>query len=1228
MSKDSKIEFQNSEERLIMDSILDSIWSIDTNYKLKTFNDFFKKRNLKSTGFKAKKGALIKNINPEHFETYWKPKYDKVFLGESMVFEYLSPDKKYFEIKLYPNFKDDQIIGLTAIGIDLTELKYAQNLLQKSEERFRLFTTFGYEGIAIHQDGKIIDVNKRFTKMLNYSLDELKEMSLKDLVHPDDFKIARDNIDNDFTEPYELRLIRKGGEIFYANVKGSRIIYKGAKARVASFYDISNIKNAELALVETYNIVSTSPLVIFHWVNDSSWKTTFVTENVHELLGYRANDFLSGKVSYKDIIHPEDFDRVTEEMLSYSKSKMDEVFMQEYRVIIKDGTIKWIRDFPSVRRDNNNNITHFNGVIHNITKQKKTKENLISSERFLMQTQKVANIGTYSYDINKLTWESSEIHDSIFGINKSYIKDHDGWFNLIHPEDRKKVGEYFENKELLSQAYYEKEYRIIRIDNQEVRWVRDRGEVVKGNDDVPIKVIGTIQDITPQKEAEFILRESEKKYSQLLGNIPNVSWSTNANGHTSFISNNVKQVYGFASQEIYDAGTDLWFKRIHLEDVDKVSTAFKNFCEGKTKSYNVEYRIKHKNGHWIWLQDQANVREEIDGIMQVYGAFLDITNKKEIEIALEESEIKFKAIVRDQTEMIVRWKPGGIRTFVNQAYCKIFKVKPEEVLGTSFFSVVPKKDLLPLKNRLNSITPDNPISTATELIQLSDGSFGWQEWTDRGFFDKKGKIIDYQSIGRDVNERKEANDKIKRSEKNYRSIFNNVNDAIAIHEINSTSFLDVNARFGEITGYTVEELKRFTVEDISVNEPPYTIGNLIKSMKKTAAGEPQTFEWITKNKDKSRTHVEVSLRKITLEGIPRIAAIVRDITERKKAELVLQNAFAEVSKLKKQLERENIYLKEEISLSFNYEDMVYASVEISDVLTLVEQVSITNATVLILGETGTGKELIARAIHNTSDRKDSSFIRINCAAIPSELIESELFGHIKGSFTGAIKDRIGKFELANGGTLFLDEIGEMPLQLQPKLLRAIQEGEIEPVGSSEIRKLDVRIVAATNKDLKEEAENKRFREDLYFRLNVFPITIPPLRERVEDIPVLIDHFVNKYCKKYGKNIKYISDVTLQQMKSYAWPGNVRELENLVERACIISNEEILEFREFESSVENVPIKQMSSTLDDVQRNHIIKILNQTQWKIDGKEGAAIILDVKPSTLRDRMKKLGIKRSTP
>lgn len=344
-----------------------------------------------------------------------------------------------------------------------------------------------------------------------------------------------------------------------------------------------------------------------------------------------------------------------------------------------------------------------------------------------------------------------------------------------------------------------------------------------------------------------------------------------------------------------------------------------------------------------------------------------------------------------------------------------------------------------------------------------------------------------------------------------------------------------------------------------------------------------------------------------------------------KANEKLQTVNVELKALKKGLEQENSYLREEIELVFNYEEMVYGSKSFSQVLTDLESVAATNATVLLLGESGTGKELLARAVHNISARKNKPLIKVNCAAIPRELIESELFGHKKGAFTGAINDKLGKFQLADGGTLFLDEIGELPMEMQPKLLRAIQESEIEQVGGTKTQKVDIRIIAATNRDLEKAIKEKNFREDLYFRINVFPINIPPLRERIEDIPILIEHFVNKYTKLYNKKIKYISDATKRNLQAYPWPGNVRELENLVERAVILSNDEKLVIPNFKSSLKESLISSTVLSLDDVQRIHIKKVLKECNWKIDGEQGAAELLQIKPSTLRDRMKKLGLEK---
>lgn len=349
---------------------------------------------------------------------------------------------------------------------------------------------------------------------------------------------------------------------------------------------------------------------------------------------------------------------------------------------------------------------------------------------------------------------------------------------------------------------------------------------------------------------------------------------------------------------------------------------------------------------------------------------------------------------------------------------------------------------------------------------------------------------------------------------------------------------------------------------------------------------------------------------------------IQDITARKQSELNLTGALSEIRLLKEQLEAEKAYLQEEIKSAYNHENIVGTSNEIDYVFYKVEQIAASDTTVLVLGETGTGKELVARAIHGLSLRKDRALVKINCATLPSNLIENELFGHEKGAYTGAHSTQLGRFEVANGATLFLDEIGELPLELQPKLLRVIEGGEFERLGGSRTIKVDVRVIAATNRDLEEEVRKGRFREDLWYRLNVFPITVPPLRERKSDIPLLVDFFVDRISRRLGKSIESIPKAVMDALRDYHWPGNVRELENVIERAVIDSSGPKLRLvDELTRTRKDLPAAQ--KTLDEVERDYIVRVLEQTHWKVSGKNGAAEILGLDRSTLRARMRKLGI-----
>jgi len=356
-----------------------------------------------------------------------------------------------------------------------------------------------------------------------------------------------------------------------------------------------------------------------------------------------------------------------------------------------------------------------------------------------------------------------------------------------------------------------------------------------------------------------------------------------------------------------------------------------------------------------------------------------------------------------------------------------------------------------------------------------------------------------------------------------------------------------------------------------------------------------------------------------------------DVTEQRQSRAALEKAFEEIHTLKEQLYQENVALRQEIDETSMFEEIVGKSEVLRSLLQQVETVAATDSTVLIYGETGTGKELIARAIHNLSARKADAFVKLNCAAIPTGLLESELFGHEKGAFTGAIAQRIGRFELANRGTIFLDEIGEIPLELQPKLLRVLQEREFERLGSSRTLRSDARLIAATNRDLATMVEEQKFRADLFYRLNVFPMRVPALRERPEDVPLLVQHFAELFSRRMNKSIRTIPSETMSAMVHYDWPGNVRELQNVIERAVILSQGGVLRVPAGDLRVgpsKHEPAgRRVRTSIQLPEREQIVEALRESKGRVGGEDGAAARLGLKRTTLIAHMKRLGINSRT-
>jgi PAS domain S-box-containing protein len=470
------------------------------------------------------------------------------------------------------------------------------------------------------------------------------------------------------------------------------------------------------------------------------------------------------------------------------------------------------------------------------------------------------------------------------------------------------------------------------------------------------------------------------------------------------------------------------------------------------------------------------------------------------------------------------------------------------------------------------------------------------------------------------------------SEERSRAILNAIPDMMFV--------LDREGKYLDYHASDEESLLRLPNEFIGKNQsdvlPPELSARFFQSFDEVfKSDQPVLLEYTLPMTQGLRSY-EASM--VRCDG-DKILAIVRDITERKEAEESLTQALDEVQRLKNQLHEENIYLQEEIRVASNFGAIIGSSEALRRVLRQAEQVAPLDTTVSILGETGTGKELLAHAIHNLSGRQNHTLVKVNCAALPGTLIESELFGHEKGAFTGADTRRTGRFEIANGGTIFLDEVGELPLDLQAKLLRVLEEGEFERVGASHTVKVDVRVIAATNRNLEEEVRKGAFRSDLYYRLSIFPITLPPLRERKEDIPILVTHMVKQLSQKLGKTIDAIPQETMSKLRNYPWPGNVRELRNVIERAVIVTQGsklrliDDLDLQAFElqlhahAAVHNgiVDSVQAGETLEQTEYNLITRTLKNVHWRVEGPGGAAELLNLHPSTLRSKMRKLGIER---
>jgi formate hydrogenlyase transcriptional activator len=793
------------------------------------------------------------------------------------------------------------------------------------------------------------------------------------------------------------------------------------------------------------------------------------------------------------------------------------------------------------------------------------------------------------------------------------------------------------------------------------------------------------EDATERKRTEEALRKSEERWRSVFENSAIGVALTDLNGR--FLATNpvYQKMLGYTEEEFQTVS----FLEITHEDYREANWALvTELLQGKREQFQIEKQYRRKDGSLIWVRNNVSLVPGTESMPRFIMALSeDITERKEAEEALLKSEERVRLILDSAAEAIFGCDPEGTCLFCNRAAVRLLGYdEPVELLG---------KNMHALEHHTRKDGATFPIDECPiyvgfhknlgvhiddDIFWRKDGtSFPVEYWSHPMVHDGKtvGAVITFF----DITERKRAEEALRKSEQRKRTLLE-INNAIITN-------LTTEALFGSAYE-AIQRVVPFDRAAFLLYRPETKTLKLLSMDGDTESeffrlGEEYDLEearvsaWALDRQqavvrgDLEKGQTSTGDQRLMAEGIksycvvPLVvmgnsigtftvwsetknryseadAELLQEVSNQVALAIANMKSYEEIAALKARLEKENVYLQEEIRTEHNFEEIVGNHPTLLDLLRRVDQVARTDSSVLIYGETGTGKELIARAIHDRSARKNRPLVKVNCSAISAGLVESELFGHVKGAFTGAFERRIGRFELADGGTLFLDEVGELPLETQVKLLRVLQEREFEPVGSNRSVRVDVRIIAATNRNLQESISAGSFRSDLFYRLNVFPLEVPPLRQRRSDIPQLAMFFLSRYSRNLGKKIEGISAAATERLVGYSWPGNVRELQNIIERALILSLGPILELETDLTNVSTFQVlpdtaREMAEvdlsvgpssalkTLEEVERTHILAVLQRTRGVIEGPSGAAKTLQMHPNTLRHRMEKLGIKRSS-
>src|SRR6266436_6678207 len=698
-----------------------------------------------------------------------------------------------------------------------------------------------------------------------------------------------------------------------------------------------------------------------------------------------------------------------------------------------------------------------------------------------------------------------------------------------------------------------------------------------------------------------------------IDSLPALIHTGRPDGYLDFFNQRWLQFVGLRLEELEGWK---WTSAVHRDDVAALIARWRA-CIASGEPLEFEARVRRTDGEYRWmLHQKVAVRDESGHIVKWYGSSVEIEDRKQAEFTMIASEARLRRIIDTIPALVSGFLSDGSNEFMNQRWHDYTGLSPEQSQGDGWQEPVHPDDLAPLMNRWREARVSGEPGEIEARLRRHDGVYRWFLVRAEPLRDESGKGVKWYATSTDIEDRKQAEEKLRQDECELRQITDAIHQTIIVQDPDGIPIY-ANKALLDYAGLTIEDVSRPDFRARIAHPEDF---DRLRDIRQAAllSGLPFEIEVRGRSKDGQYRWFLAHYKPFRDEQgrLVRWYVTGTDIEDRKRAEDRARN--------------ENVALREEIDYASMFEEIVGSSDAIRQVLGQITKVAPTDSTVLISGETGTGKELLARAIHKRSKRASRAFIRVNCGAIASSLIASELFGHEKGAFTGAFQRRIGHFEAADGGTILLDEIGDLPMEMQSALLRVLQEEEFQRVGSSQSVSVDVRVLAATNSDLRSAVDAGKFREDLFYRLNVFPIRVPPLRERLEDIPLLLEYLLTRYSQKAGKKFRHITSKTLQLFRAYRWPGNIRELQNVIERAVVLCDGDTFSVDESwlrqESSPASGPVVPLVTTLEDRERQMIEEALAQTRGRISGPNGAAAKLGIPRQTLDRKILSLGIDKN--